>query len=174
MLRLLASLLYRTSQSSRKNGNCFPATLYKIEMFLRYNLDTLPNPISPNEVHLYDDLLQMNINVCSVFDDEGRARHPLIISRKTHEPVANLLYWNNHYAPITSITRLFSHITKHGHEHQTFVASDTFKQRKLSLVTRIFVPERITYQCFMFSLRQAPNNRKSNSISISIVLRRRL
>ena len=41
-----------------------------------------------------------------------------MISRKTHERVANILYWKEHYAPITNISRLFSDITKHGHEHQ--------------------------------------------------------
>ena len=59
----------------------------------------------------------MNINVFSFFDDEGRARHPLIISPKNYESMANLLYWKGHYAPITNITRLYSDITKHGHEH---------------------------------------------------------
>ena len=61
-------------------------------MFQRHNHDTLPYPISPNDVHLYEDLLQININVFSFFDDEGCARHLLIISRKFHQRVANLLY----------------------------------------------------------------------------------
>ena len=55
----------------------------------------------------------MNINVFSFFDDEGRARHPLVISRKNYESVANLLYWKGHYSPIKSIPHLFSDITKH-------------------------------------------------------------
>ena len=76
-------------------------------------LDTLAYPISPNNVHLYDDQLQIHINVFSFFDDEGRARHPLVNSRKTYERVANLLYWTHHYAPIISIFRLFSDITEH-------------------------------------------------------------
>ena len=80
-------------------------------MFQRHHLDTLPYPISPNNVNLYEDQLQININVFSFFDDEGRARHPLVISRKNYERVANLLYWKNHYAPISSISRLFSDIT---------------------------------------------------------------
>ena len=82
-------------------------------MFQRHNLDTLPYPISPNDVHLYEDQLQMNINVFSFFDDEGHSRHPLVISRKNYERVANLLYWKDHYAPITSIPHLFADITKH-------------------------------------------------------------
>ena len=55
----------------------------------------------------------MNINVYSFLDDEGRDRHRLVISRKNYERVANLLYWKGHYALITSISRLFSTITKH-------------------------------------------------------------
>ena len=55
----------------------------------------------------------MNFNVFSFFDDEGRARHPLMISLKNYERVANLLYWKNQYAAITSISRLFKDITNH-------------------------------------------------------------
>ena len=63
----------------------------------------------------------MNINVFFFFDDEGRARHPLVISRKNYERVANLLYWKEHCAPITSIPRLFSDITKHTHQKQFYL-----------------------------------------------------
>ena len=55
----------------------------------------------------------MNINVFSCFDDEHRARHPMVISCKNYERKANLLYWKKHYAPITNIARLFKDITKH-------------------------------------------------------------
>ena len=64
-------------------------------MFQHYNLDTFLNPISPNDVHLYEDHLQMNLNVL-FFDDKGRARYPLVISRKNYERVANILYWKEH------------------------------------------------------------------------------
>ena len=85
-------------------------------MVHRNYLDTIPYPISPNDVNLYKDQLQININVCLLFDDDGRARHPLVISRNNHDSVANLLYWKQHYAPIISIPRLFSDITKHTHQ----------------------------------------------------------
>ena len=39
-----------------------------------------------------------------------------MISRKNYKRVANLLYWKDHYAPITSIPSLFSDITKHTHQ----------------------------------------------------------
>ena len=43
-------------------------------MFERNNLPDLPDPIPPNDVHLYEDQLQININVFSFFDEEGKAR----------------------------------------------------------------------------------------------------
>ena len=61
-------------------------------MFQRYELDALPYPISPNDVHMYEDRLKININVFLFFDDEGRVRHPLVISRKNYKYVANLFY----------------------------------------------------------------------------------
>ena len=112
------ALLYFLERANLPEKNCRRANLYTNEMFECHHLDTLPYPISPYNVHLYGDQLQMNINVFSFFDDKGRARHPLVISRKNYDLVANLLYWKDHFAPITSIPRLFSDITKHGHEHQ--------------------------------------------------------
>ena len=41
--------------------------------------------MSPNDMNFYEYQLQMNINVFSFFDDEGKARYPLVISRKNHE-----------------------------------------------------------------------------------------
>ena len=61
-------------------------------MFQCHQLAILPYPIAPHDVLLYEDQLKMNINVFSFFDDEGRARQPLVISRKNYERVANLLY----------------------------------------------------------------------------------
>ena len=43
----------------------------------------------------------------------------MIISRKNKPRWANLLYWNEHYAPIKNIGRLFSDISKHDH-HKNF------------------------------------------------------
>ena len=86
-------------------------------MFERNNPAELPYPISPNDVHLYEDQLQININVFSFFDDEGKARHLIFISRKLYPRTANLLYWDEHYARITDIPRLFQDINKHKHRN---------------------------------------------------------
>ena len=48
-----------------RNGNCIQATIYNEKMFQPHHLDTLPYPISPNNVHLYEDQFQTNINVFS-------------------------------------------------------------------------------------------------------------
>ena len=84
-------------------------------MFERNNLVDLPYRIPPNDVHLYEDKLQIYINVFSFFDEEGKARHPLFINKKLYPGTANLLYWDEHYAPITDIPRLFQNINKHEH-----------------------------------------------------------
>ena len=89
------------------------ANLYSEDIFERNGLVNLTYPIAPNDVHFFQDQLQVNINVFLFFDDEGRARHPLVINRKNNGRVANLLYWKNHYAPIASIPRLFGDIKKH-------------------------------------------------------------
>ena len=109
MFWLRDSLFHQTSQSPRNNKHCILATIYKDEMFHRNNLDTIQYPISPNDVHLYED--EINITLLSFFDDKGRARHPLVISRNNYERVANLLYLKNYYAPIANISRLFSDLT---------------------------------------------------------------
>ena len=52
---------------------------YTDEMFIRHYLDTLPYPIALNNVHLYEDQLQTNINV--FYNDKDCACHPIVISR---------------------------------------------------------------------------------------------
>ena len=101
-----------------KNGNSYRASVYKEKMFQQHYFDTLLYPISPNDVHLYEYQIQININILSYFDDENRACHPLVKNRKNYQRMANLLYWKEDYAPITNITRLFSDITNHDHEYQ--------------------------------------------------------
>ena len=60
--------------------------------YYRATISTHFYPIAPSNVHLYEDQLQININILSFVDDEGRVRHLLIISRKIHKRVANLVF----------------------------------------------------------------------------------
>ena len=82
-------------------------------MFVRNKLSDLPYPISPRDVHQYEEKLEININLFSLFDDEEKARFPMFISRTNFPRTAHLLYWNKHYAPIENISRLFSDVTFH-------------------------------------------------------------
>ena len=108
--------LYFLEREKLPKKNCERVKSYTNEMFQRHDLDTLPYPISPQDVFLYEDQLQMNINVFSLLDDAGRDFHRLVISHKNYERVANFFYWKGHYAPITNISRLFSDLTKHDNE----------------------------------------------------------
>ena len=76
----------------RDGRNNFRPSLYTEQMFEQNNLADLPYRIPPNDVHLYEDQLQININVFSFFDDMGITRHPLFISTKLYPRTANLLY----------------------------------------------------------------------------------
>ena len=89
---------------------------YINEMFQRHHLDILQYPISPQDVFLYEDQLQMNINVFLLLDDAGRDFHRLVISHKNYERVANFFFWKGHYEPITNISCLFFNLTKHDNE----------------------------------------------------------
>ena len=51
-------------------------------MFERNHLAYFPYPIAPHDVHLYEDLLQINIYVYSFTDDENKDRYPLFTSKK--------------------------------------------------------------------------------------------
>ena len=168
------ALLYFLDRDNltERNGNCFWATLYKEKMFQRHHLENLPYPISPNDVHLYVDLIQMNINVFSFFDDEGRACYSLAISRKNYERLGNLIY--GHYASITNTFNFFRTLQSMATGTRfACVVLDTFKQMKLSLVTRSFAPETTSCRCSMCSLHQAPNRCNSNFTTTNFALWRR-
>ena len=56
-----ALLYFLVFPLDQKNAN--RESFYTREIFYRNRLETLPYPISPNDVLLYEDQLQMNINV---------------------------------------------------------------------------------------------------------------
>ena len=70
--------------------------LYTEQIFQRNDLTDLTYPISPNDVDIDEDQLQIIINVFSFLEDKGKARHPLFISKKLYPRTANLLYWDKH------------------------------------------------------------------------------
>ena len=95
-----------------------------------------------------------------------------MISRKNYEQVATLLYWKNHYAPITSIP-VFILITQNMKIRSIFVddASVTFYMRKSLHDTQSFALETTSSRCSMCSQCVAPSRRKLNLTSINFVLK---
>ena len=82
------------------------------EFFDQYGLDDITYPVAPNQVPELEDRLHLNISIFSFFDDVGKARFPMYVSRKNFEKSVDLLYWNGHYALITSFERFLADITK--------------------------------------------------------------
>ena len=83
------------------------------QYFAEHNLDQLDYPVNPTDLPEIEEQLQMSINVISYYDDIGRARYPLYISKREYPTQIDLLYFNEHYAWIKNFSRLFCDLTKH-------------------------------------------------------------
>ena len=55
----------------------------------------------------------MSFTIISFYDDEGRARYPLLISKNNFPIQIDLLYWSGHYAWIKDFSRFMGDITAH-------------------------------------------------------------
>ena len=95
-----------------QNGHMDRAAQY-IPHFARFGLNQLQYPINPREVGPIDDLIKLKIKVFSFFDELGLARYQLYLSEKQYKREVDLLYWNEHFALITSISGFFSDLSKH-------------------------------------------------------------
>ena len=59
-------------------------------------------------------MLQTNINVYGFYDDEGKARYPLYVSKKKFPTFIDLLFWDDHYAWIKSFSAFMADlVNKH-------------------------------------------------------------
>ena len=68
------ALLYIVESANLQKSNCFLAHPYTDKMLQRHQLDTLDYPILLNEVHLYENQFQININVfCFLMTKSGLA-----------------------------------------------------------------------------------------------------
>ena len=83
------------------------------QYFAEHNLDQIDYPVNPTDLPEIEEQLQMSINVISYYDDIGRARYPLYISKRDYPTQIDLLYFNEHYAWIKNFSRLFADLTKH-------------------------------------------------------------
>ena len=88
-------------------------------MYLQYfkqdrvnNIEYLVNPVGIVQI---EERLNLSINLYSYFDDVGKARHPMYISRHNSPIQIDLLYFNGHYAWIKDFCRLFNDLIKRNH-----------------------------------------------------------
>ena len=90
---------------------------HRPQMYTQYfeenGLDDIEYPVNPVDIPLLEQRLNISINLYSYFDDIGRARHPMYISRHKSVCKIDLLYFNEHYAWIKDFSRLFGDLTHH-------------------------------------------------------------
>ena len=82
-----------------------------IGLFHEYELDTIQYPVEVPDIPDHEDLLHVNINLFSFYDDEGKARYPLYVSKKHYNKSIDLLYWDEHYAWIKSFTAFMADLS---------------------------------------------------------------
>ena len=94
-----------------------------LQYFAAEGLNNLDYPVNPIQMNEMEERLNISINVFSFYDDMGRARYPLYVSRKTSDREIDLFYWERndkcHYAPITDLSMLFADLNKNQH-HRYF------------------------------------------------------
>ena len=101
---------------SNDDHNSKRASRYN-RLFHQYQLDTITNPVEIADIPNHEDMLQVNINVISFYDDEGKARYPLYVSKKKFAKSIDLLYWDEHYAWIKSFSSFMADLSKNNTLH---------------------------------------------------------
>ena len=94
---LLSSLHPATSNVSRR-------TQYDQFFAAHPALNALEYPVDINQFEDVEERINIPFNVYTFYDDEGRARYPLYLSRENPDTAVDLLFWNGHYAWIKSFT----------------------------------------------------------------------
>ena len=85
--------------------NAERAHLY-LPFFQEQGLHNLQYPVHPQDVPEIEQQLHLKINVFSFYDDEGKGRYPLYVSKnEEYTTEIDLLYWNEHYAWIKNFSR---------------------------------------------------------------------
>ena len=90
--------------------------------FQSKELHQLQYPIALDQMPEIEDQLNLKINIFSFFDDEGKARDPLYISRREHfRKEIDLIYWDEHYAWIKNFQSFIYDISP-SHRAKYFVS----------------------------------------------------
>ena len=77
-----------------------------------HKLDQIKYPVQNRDIPAIEDQLNLRINVFTFDDPTGYMRHSLHISKKYKPEEINLIYWEERFAWIKFLSRLFHDITK--------------------------------------------------------------
>ena len=62
------------------------------QYFQTYGLQGIRYPVEIADIPAIEELLQVRINLFTFFDDQGRARQPIYVSKKEFQKEIDLLY----------------------------------------------------------------------------------
>ena len=82
-----------------------------LDYFEETGLNDIENFVNPVDIPNLKERLNISINLYSYFDDIGRSRHPMYISRHKSVCEIDLLYFNEHYAWIKNFSCLCTDLT---------------------------------------------------------------
>lgn len=85
--------------------------------FSEHHLDGLEYPIALDDLETVEQQIQIPFNVYSFFDDAGKGRYPVFLSRIDPDGAIDLLYWAGHYAWIKSFSRFMGSMNKHNGQY---------------------------------------------------------
>ena len=78
---VLSAIYHGRLANAAQNTHAYRAANYTAEMFQQHQLDGLDYPVTPADVPEIERRVGLSINVFAYYDDEGRARYPVYISR---------------------------------------------------------------------------------------------
>ena len=121
----------------QKNNNPERPKLYE-KLFQINGLAALSYPVQPQDIPAIEEQLNIKINVFSFYDDEGKGRYPLYVSRReTYRMEIDLLYWEEHYALIKKFSAFIYDLSpKHSQKYfckrcfGVFLTQHTFQRHE--------------------------------------------
>jgi hypothetical protein len=74
-------------------------------------------PVEIDQLRQVEEKIGIAFNVFSFFDDVGRGRYPVYLSKLSETDAIDLLFWNGHYAWIKHFSRFMADTAKHNGAH---------------------------------------------------------
>ena len=91
-----------------------------LEFLSQEGLNELNYPVLPGDIARIEEQLDLKINLFGFFDDEGKGRYPLYISKRQQaRQEIDLLYWNEHYGWIKRFSAFIYDLSP-GHKTKWF------------------------------------------------------